>query len=163
MYGYYVITKQYFDRYKMPVMHTETNRTGKHAVEWMWKEWMNLLRLREDGVPIIGFTWYGLVDMIDWDSALTNLRGHVNNVGLFTLERRERKVAREFRRLVEIYNTLPISSSKMMLTIGTASIAPATIFAFGEAKSTAPSSRKPTMTFTTSDSILPRFIFTHVL
>jgi beta-glucosidase len=116
VYGYYVITKQYFDRYKLPVMHTETNRTGRLAVEWMWKEWMNLLRLREDGVPIIGFTWYGLVDMIDWDSALTKLRGHVNNVGLFTLERRERKLAREFRRLVETYANLPISSSKMLLT-----------------------------------------------
>jgi beta-glucosidase len=115
VYGYYVITKQYFDRYKMPVMHTETNRTGKHAVEWLYKEWMNLLRLREDGVPIIGFTWYGLVDMIDWDSALTKLRGHVNDVGLFTLDRRERKVAKEFKRLIETYSQLPISSSKMLL------------------------------------------------
>jgi beta-glucosidase/6-phospho-beta-glucosidase/beta-galactosidase len=115
VYGYYVITKQYFDRYKMPVMHTETNRTGKHAIEWMYKEWMNLLRLREDGVPIIGFTWYGLVDMIDWDSALTRLRGHVNNVGLFTLDRRPRKLAKEFKRLVETYSQLPISSSKMLL------------------------------------------------
>ena len=71
VYGYYVITRQYYDRYRLPVMHTETNRTGKHAVEWLWKEWMNLLRLREDGVPIIGFTWFGLVDMKDWDTALT--------------------------------------------------------------------------------------------
>ncbi len=115
VYGYYVITKQYYDRYKMPVMHTETNRTSKLAVEWMWKEWMNLLRLRDDGVPIIGFTWYGLVDMIDWDSALTKRRGHVNDVGLFTLDRRERKVAKEFRRMVESYSHLPISSSKMLL------------------------------------------------
>ncbi|MFT3789171.1 MAG: family 1 glycosylhydrolase [Tepidisphaeraceae bacterium] len=112
VYGYYVITRQYYDRYRLPVMHTETNRTAKLAVEWMWKEWMNLLRLREDGVPIIGFTWYGLVDMLDWDSALTKMRGHVNNVGLFNLDRRPRKVAREFKRLVESYQTLPISSSK---------------------------------------------------
>src|SRR5205814_4452072 len=54
VYGYYVITRQYFDRYRLPVMHTETNRTSNFAVEWLWKEWMNLLRLREDGVPIIG-------------------------------------------------------------------------------------------------------------
>jgi beta-glucosidase/6-phospho-beta-glucosidase/beta-galactosidase len=115
VYGYYVITKQYYDRYRMPVMHTETNRTAKLAVEWLWKEWMNLLRLREDGVPIIGFTWYGLVDMVDWDSALTRLRGHVTKVGLFNLERRPRKVAKEYKRLVETYAHLPISSSKMLL------------------------------------------------
>jgi hypothetical protein len=54
VYGYYVITRQYYDRYRIPVMHTETNRASKHAVEWLWKEWMNLLRLREDGVPIVG-------------------------------------------------------------------------------------------------------------
>ncbi len=98
VYGYYVITRQYFDRYRLPVMHTETNRVNTDSVAWLWKEWMNLLRLREDGVPIIGFTWYGLVDMVDWDSALTKAQGHVNKVGLFTLARKERKVAGEYRR-----------------------------------------------------------------
>jgi beta-glucosidase/6-phospho-beta-glucosidase/beta-galactosidase len=112
VYGYYVITRQYFDRYKLPVMHTETNRTSQHAVEWMWKEWMNLMRLREDGVPIIGFTWYGLIDMKDWDTALTKAQGHVNKVGLYTLDRNERKVAREYRKLVENFSHFPISSSK---------------------------------------------------
>ena len=112
VYGYYVITRQYYDRYRLPVMHTETNRTAKHAVEWLWREWLNLLRLRDDGVPIIGFTWFGLVDMKDWDSALTKMRGTVNTVGLYTLQRKQRKVAREYRRLVEEYSHLPISSSK---------------------------------------------------
>lgn len=112
VYGYYVITRQYFDRYKLPVMHTETNRTHHLAVEWLWKEWMNLLRLRDDGIPIIGFTWFGLVDMKDWDTALTKLQGSVNKVGLYTLDRRPRKVAKEYRRMVQEYSTLPISSSK---------------------------------------------------
>jgi beta-glucosidase/6-phospho-beta-glucosidase/beta-galactosidase len=112
VYGYYVITRQYYDRYKLPVMHTETNRVHTHAIEWLWKEWMNLLRLRDDGVPIIGFTWFGLVDMKDWDSALTKQRGTVNKVGLYTLDRRPRKVAKEYRRMVEEYSALPISSSK---------------------------------------------------
>lgn len=112
VYGYYVITRQYYERHRLPVMHTETNRAGKHAVEWLWKEWMNLLRLREDGVPIIGFTWYGLVDMMDWDTALTKQRGTINAVGLYTLKRKERKVAREYRRLVQEYSHLPISNTK---------------------------------------------------
>jgi beta-glucosidase/6-phospho-beta-glucosidase/beta-galactosidase len=112
VYGYYVITRQYFDRYRLPVMHTETNRTAKYATEWLWKEWMNLLRLREDGVPIVGFTWFGLLDMKDWDTALTKIRGTVNPVGLYTLARKPRKVAREYRRLVEEYSHLPISSTK---------------------------------------------------
>ena len=73
---------------------------------------MNLLRLREDGVPIVGFTWFGLIDMKDWDTALTKMRGTVNPVGLYTLQRKQRKVAREYRRLVEEYSHLPISSTK---------------------------------------------------
>jgi beta-glucosidase/6-phospho-beta-glucosidase/beta-galactosidase len=112
VYGYYVITRQYFDRYRLPVMHTETNRTSPDAVGWLWKEWMNLLRLREDGVPIIGFTWYGLIDMVDWDSALTKPLGHINKVGLYTMDRNERKVAAEYRKLIQNFSDLPISSSK---------------------------------------------------
>ncbi len=115
IYGYYVITRQYFDRYRMPVMHTETNRTSKYATEWLWKEWMNLLRLRDDGVPIIGFTWFGLVDMKDWDTALTKPRGMVNTVGLYTLQRTPRPVAHEYRRLVEEYSHLPIASNKLAI------------------------------------------------
>ncbi|HEX4123990.1 MAG TPA: family 1 glycosylhydrolase [Tepidisphaeraceae bacterium] len=115
VYGYYVITRQYFDRYRLPVMHTETNRVSNDAVPWLWKEWMNLLRLREDGVPIIGFTWYGLLDMVDWDTALTRSQGHINKVGLYTLDRNPRKVANEYRKLVQAFSQLPISTSKFPL------------------------------------------------
>ncbi len=112
IYGYYVITRQYFDRYRLPVMHTETNKGGSEAPMWLWKQWMNLLRLREDGVPIIGFTWYGMLDMLDWDSALTNPRGHVNKVGLYSLNRRPRQVAREYQRLIQEYRHMRISGTK---------------------------------------------------
>ena len=112
VYGYYVITRQYYDRYRVPVMHTETNRAERHAVEWLWKEWTNLLRLRDDGVPVIGFTWFGLIDMKDWDSALTNPRGRTNTVGLYDLNRKPRKVAKAYRELIEQYGHMTISGSK---------------------------------------------------
>ncbi len=70
-------------------------------------------RLRDDGVPVIGFTWYGLVDMVDWDSALTKPRGHVNKVGLYSLDRRPRKVAKEYQRLIEEYKHLRITGTKL--------------------------------------------------
>ncbi len=83
IFGYYVITKQYFDRYHLPVMHTETNLPdADRAVEWLHKEWRNMVRLREDGVPIVGFTWYSLTDQVDWDTALTGANGNVNPLGL---------------------------------------------------------------------------------
>jgi hypothetical protein len=35
-----------------------------------------VLRVRNSGVPIVGFTWYSLTDQIDWDSALRGQNGH---------------------------------------------------------------------------------------
>ena len=32
IFGYYVITRQYFDRYRLPVMHTETNIAEPRSV-----------------------------------------------------------------------------------------------------------------------------------
>src|SRR5262249_4596271 len=49
LFGYYVITKQYYERYHLPVMHTETNlQDATAAPAWLRKEWMNMFRLRED-------------------------------------------------------------------------------------------------------------------
>ena len=82
MFGYDEITWQYYDRYRLPVMHTETNiaqgAKGNEAVYWLWKQWANVLQLRNSGVPLVGFTWYSLTDQIDWDTALLVAHGGVN-------------------------------------------------------------------------------------
>lgn len=66
VFGYDEITRQYHDRYRLPVMHTETNLSqgpnGDEAVQWLWKQWANVLRVRNSGVPTVGFTWYSLTD-----------------------------------------------------------------------------------------------------
>ncbi len=104
VFGFYAITRQYHDRYRLPVMHTETNLNqgpnGDEAVNWLWKEWANVLRVRNDGVPIVGFTWYSLTDQVDWDSALRENNGHVNPLGLFDLDRRIRPVGQAYKQLI---------------------------------------------------------------
>jgi beta-glucosidase/6-phospho-beta-glucosidase/beta-galactosidase len=101
IFGYYVITKQYFDRYHLPVMHTETNLAdAEQAPSWLWKQWANMVRLKEDGVPIVGFTWYSLTDQVDWDTALREENGRVNPLGLCDLDRKIRPVGEAYRRLV---------------------------------------------------------------
>ena len=104
VFGYATITWQYYDRYRLPVMHTETNvaqgPTGDEAVYWLWKQWANVLRVRNDGVPIVGFTWYSLTDQIDWDTALREQNGHINPVGLFDLDRNIRPVGEAYKQLV---------------------------------------------------------------
>ena len=101
IFGYYIITKQYYDRYHLPVMHTETNLAdAERAPGWLRKEWANMVRLKQDGVPIIGFTWYSLIDQVDWDTALREDNGRVIPLGLFDLDRRIRPVGRAYRELV---------------------------------------------------------------
>jgi beta-glucosidase/6-phospho-beta-glucosidase/beta-galactosidase len=101
IFGYYVITHQYFRRYKLPVMHTETNITEPLSVHWLKKQWANVYRLKEDGVPVIGFTWYSLIDQVDWDSALRNDAGVVNSLGMYDLNRKLRPVGREYINLIK--------------------------------------------------------------
>ena len=101
VFGFYVIARQYFDRYHMPVMHTETNLPdAEKSPLWLWKEWANVIRLKQDGVPIIGFTWYSLTDQVDWDTALCENNGNVNPLGLYDLDRKIRPVGVQYRRLI---------------------------------------------------------------
>jgi beta-glucosidase/6-phospho-beta-glucosidase/beta-galactosidase len=107
LFGYYLITKQYHDRYRLPVMHTETNHAeADHAVDWLQKQWLNLLQLKKDGVPVMGFTWYSLIDQVDWDIALREDRGTVNPRGLYDMDRRLRPVGAAYRDLVATWRDL---------------------------------------------------------
>ena len=100
IFGYYVITQQYYKRYKLPIMHTETNIKMPACSEWLIKQWANLHRLKQDGVPIIGFTWYSLLHQVDWDSALRNDNGNINELGLYDLNRKIMQVGRDYKALI---------------------------------------------------------------
>ncbi|ALD21278.1 family 1 glycosylhydrolase [Hymenobacter sp. DG25A] len=122
VFGYHVITTQYHDRYRLPVMHTETNlaqgSTGEEAVNWLWKEWANVLRVRNDGVPIVGFTWYSLTDQVDWDTALRKNHGNVNPLGLYDLDRNIRPVGKAYKQLIKDWRqVLPTHSMCLQLPI----------------------------------------------
>ena len=122
VFGYAEITRQYFSRYALPVMHTETNLVegpnGDEAVMWLRKQWANALRIRNDGIPLLGFTWYSLTDQVDWDTALREENGHVNKLGLYDLDRQERAVGREYRKLIaEWSSVLPMQSQSMVLPV----------------------------------------------
>lgn len=115
IFGYSEITRQYYARYRLPVMHTETNiaegPNGDEAVNWLWKEWANVLRVRNDGVPTVGFTWYSLTDQIDWDVGLREQNNRVHPVGLYDLNREIRPVGRSYQQLIrDCKEVLPTQS-----------------------------------------------------
>jgi hypothetical protein len=80
-------------------------------VRWLRKEWANVLRVRNNGVPIVGFTWYSLTDQVDWDSALREHNGRVNPLGLCDLNRKIRPVGAAYRDLIRDWGeVLPTQS-----------------------------------------------------
>jgi beta-glucosidase/6-phospho-beta-glucosidase/beta-galactosidase len=105
--GWYLITLRYYERYYKPVMHTETNTPfADQNPRWLWKQWTNVLRMRRDGIPVLGFTWYSLVDQVDWDIQLVEKRGHVHECGLYDMQRKPRAVAGEYRKLIEEFGRI---------------------------------------------------------
>lgn len=100
IFGYYVITNQYYQRYKLPVMHTETNIKMPACKEWLLKQWANVHRLKNDGVPVVGFTWYSLCHQVDWDSALRDDAGNINELGLYDLDRKIMPVGAAYKQLI---------------------------------------------------------------
>jgi beta-glucosidase len=102
VYGYALLARTYFDRYHLPIMLTETNRMDeKDAPDWLWKQWSAVRELKRHAIPVMGFTWYSLLDQVDWDTALREVNGRENPVGLYSLERRARPVRDAYRELIE--------------------------------------------------------------
>jgi hypothetical protein len=87
-------------------------------VLWLWKEWANVLRLRNVGIPTVGFTWYSLTDQIDWDSALRFQNGNVNPLGLYDLDRKIRPVGEAYKQLISDWrDVLPSQSVCLVVPV----------------------------------------------
>ena len=107
LFGWYVITMEYWKRYQRRIMHTETNcPDSREGPAWLWRQWHNVERMRGEGVPVVGFTWYSLVDQVDWDVAIADARGVVNPVGLFDMNRDARPVADAYAQLLSMWRGL---------------------------------------------------------
>ena len=104
LFGWYAVAGQYFERYRRPMMHTETNRMdAREGPRWLWRQWHNVQFMRRTGVPVVGFTWYSLTDQVDWDIALREPLGNVNPVGLFDLNRDPRTVGLAYEHLIRLF------------------------------------------------------------
>ncbi len=104
VYGWYLITRQYYQRYGRPVMHTETNNIGTGEDEgprWLWKQFLNMRLMHSEGIPVLGFTWFSLIDQMDWDVGLADERNMVNPIGLYDMDRRPRPVAAAYKRIIQ--------------------------------------------------------------
>jgi hypothetical protein len=86
--GYAAVARDYHDHFGLPFMLSETNMAGEAAPAWLARTWNDALELRRQGLPIRGYTWYGFIDHVDWDSQLREDAGRQNTCGLVGLDRR---------------------------------------------------------------------------
>ena len=130
VFGWATIAHQYFDRYKRPLMHTETNfiasslKDAADGPRWLWKEFFNVRWLRAEGVPVLGFTWYSLIDQVDWDSALTLDRGVVNPIGLYDLKRQPHPVVEAYKEMIRQFGAEPLVPAGKMLSFSQGPVPP---------------------------------------
>jgi hypothetical protein len=74
--------------------------------------------VRNDGIPIIGFTWYSLTDQVDWSVALRSKHGRVDPVGLYDLDRKIRPVGEAYKQLISDWReVLPTQSVCLQVPI----------------------------------------------
>ena len=63
------VIRTWSERYGAPIFVTETSHPGssiERRLRWLDESVETLWRLRAEGVPIVGYTWWPLFDMIDW-------------------------------------------------------------------------------------------------
>jgi len=97
--GYAALARDYHAHFGLPFMLSETNIEGDSAPAWLARTWNDALQLRLEGLPIRGYTWYGFVDHVDWDSCLRTNAGRANPCGLVDLERQAHPVGDLYREL----------------------------------------------------------------
>ena len=77
-------------RYGRPVMVTETstNSTLEARARWLEQSVALVPRLRAEGVPLVGYTWWPLFDLIDWSyrHSARPLEEFVTRLGPATLD-----------------------------------------------------------------------------
>lgn len=83
------VARQYHARYQAPIMVTETDAQSsvEDRIVWLEETVAEMLSLRAEGVPVVGYCWWPLVDHVDWDTGLAEDNGRINPVGLFGLVR----------------------------------------------------------------------------
>jgi hypothetical protein len=85
--GFAAIAADYHARYALPVVLSETNIRGLPSDRATWLRYIldQYEQAVEAGVPLQGFSWFPMIDSMDWDSLLALPIGHRDPVGVYDL------------------------------------------------------------------------------
>lgn len=117
--GFVHLIEDYYKRYNVPIMVTETSAKGAVDVRsrWLAASVAAIRQLREEGVPVLGYTWFPLFTMIDWRYRYGKkpLDHYLLDLGLYTLGKEQRWEATP---LVEQFRSYVRSPGESVGTIG---------------------------------------------
>ena len=89
--GFKDMIRDYYERYKVPIMITETSAVGSDEIRERWLESsVSMIKdLRQSNIPVIGYTWFPLFTMIDWRYRFSSepLENFFLELGLYKLNR----------------------------------------------------------------------------
>ncbi|MBG6183360.1 beta-glucosidase/6-phospho-beta-glucosidase/beta-galactosidase [Arthrobacter sp. CAN_A214] len=79
---------QYWERYGLPCMITETNVRGHTSDRATWFKYVleQCETAQERGILLDGLCWFPVIDSTDWDSLLFRCDGHIDPVGVYWLD-----------------------------------------------------------------------------
>ncbi len=122
--GFVSLIESYFQRYRVPIIVTETSARGPEDVRARWLEASvaAIRKLRARGVPVVGYTWFPLFTMVDWRYRFG--RGPVEeyrlDLGLYTLGGEQRWTATPLVEQFRSYVADPESAVGSLAAEGTA-------------------------------------------
>lgn len=113
--GFAELITDYYNRYQVPIMITETSAVGSEEIreKWLESSVKTVAKLRSSGIPVIGYTWFPLFTMIDWRYRFSDepLENFYLELGLYSLNREKENprwlstsTAERFKKLVQNSN-----------------------------------------------------------
>jgi beta-glucosidase/6-phospho-beta-glucosidase/beta-galactosidase len=119
--------EMYWQRYRRPIMITETASVGpvKRRIKWLNDSVSAVRRLRERGIPVVGYTWWPMFALVGW-AYRQNVRpvsDYILQMGLWNLDTNN---VDDLRRV----STPVVDAYKEMIAGGSRSVG--ALSAFGE-------------------------------
>src|SRR6266508_307115 len=82
-----VVIRAAYERYHMPILVTETSAKSdlRGRAQWMDETLDTVRTLRKEGMPVVGYTWFPLFTMIDWEyrRGRRPLKDYLIHLGLY--------------------------------------------------------------------------------
>jgi beta-glucosidase/6-phospho-beta-glucosidase/beta-galactosidase len=107
------LARAYFRRYGRPIMITETASAGSVARRraWLHGSVAEVRRLRRDGVPVVGYTWWPMFGLVGWAyrQGAKELADYVIQMGLWDLRIEGGQRRRVLTPLVDEYRRFAMS------------------------------------------------------